>query len=134
MPDAAEAPSPARFVLMNTAGNRNRDLAEPASLAERCVVGLVRLLLPPHADNEQAADYLRTVIGQDDPAVEWAVVRPDTLIDEDAVTAYVAAAGNRVNGYARTWCSDPEDLGRSGDAWYVSARGRGSALIRGVGG
>lgn len=85
---ATDAPAPTRFVLMNTAGNRNRDLAEPVSLPERCVVGLVRLLLPPHADNEQAAAYLRTVIGQDDPAVEWAVVRPDTLVDEHAVTAY----------------------------------------------
>lgn len=85
---AAEAPSPTRFVLMNTAGNRNRDLTEPVSLAERCVVGLVRLLVPPHADNEQAADYLRTVIGPRDPAIAWAVVRPDTLVDEDAVTAY----------------------------------------------
>ena len=32
----------------------------------------MRLLLPPHVDNEQAADYLRTEIGQRDDAVEWA--------------------------------------------------------------
>jgi hypothetical protein len=49
---------------------------------------LIRLLVPPHADNEQAADYLRTEIGDHDPAIEWVAVRPDTLTDETAVTDY----------------------------------------------
>jgi hypothetical protein len=80
--------SPARFVLMNTTGNRNRDLNEPISLAQKCVIGLLRLLLPPHADNEDAADYLRTKIGQNDHTVEWGAVRPDGLIDCDSVTDY----------------------------------------------
>jgi nucleoside-diphosphate-sugar epimerase len=78
----------ARFVLMNTAGNRNRDLDEPTAFGQRLVVGLIRVLLPPHADNEQAADYLRTAYGQGSEAVEWVVVRPDSLTDEAAVTAY----------------------------------------------
>jgi hypothetical protein len=43
-------------------------------------------LLPPHADNEDAADYLRTQIGQNDRIIEWAVVRPDALIDEAKTT------------------------------------------------
>ena len=55
---------PVKFVLMNTTGNRNRDLNEPASPAEKIVLGLLRRLLPPQADNEVAADYLRTQIGQ----------------------------------------------------------------------
>lgn len=85
----ANAPErPARYVLMNTAGNRNRDRDEPVSLAQRCVVGLIRLLVPPHADNEEAADFLRTQIGQENAAVEWTAVRPDGLVNEDAVTAY----------------------------------------------
>ena len=50
---------PVRFVLMSTAGNRNRDLAEEISFGQKIVIGLLRLLLPPHADNEEAADYLR---------------------------------------------------------------------------
>jgi nucleoside-diphosphate-sugar epimerase len=79
---------PTRFVLMNTAGNSNRDLQEPVSFGQRCVVGLLRLLLPPHADNEGAADYLRTVIGQRDGAIEWVAVRPDSLVNEDEVTEY----------------------------------------------
>jgi hypothetical protein len=73
---------------MNTAGNRNRDVPEPVSLGEKCVLGLLRLLLPPHADNEDAADYLRTQIGQNDEAIQWAVVRPDALIDEAEPTRW----------------------------------------------
>ncbi len=73
---------------MNTMGNRNRDLNEPISFAEKCVVGLLRLLLPPHVDNEQAADYLRSKVGQNDKLIEWTAVRPDNLIDEDEVTPY----------------------------------------------
>ena len=77
-----------KFVLMNTAGNSNRDLHEPISFGQRFVIGLLRLLLPPHVDNERAADYLRTRIGQNDGAIEWAVVRPDNLLNEDEVTEY----------------------------------------------
>lgn len=77
-----------KFVLMNTAGNSNRDLNEPMSLGQKCVIGLLRLLLPPHADNENAADYLRGRIGQHDAAIEWVAVRPDGLINEDQITEY----------------------------------------------
>jgi nucleoside-diphosphate-sugar epimerase len=85
---ANKSEEPTKFVLMNTAGNSNRDLHEPISFGQRCVIGLLRLLLPPHLDNERAADYLRTRIGQNDRAIEWATVRPDNLIDEDEVTEY----------------------------------------------
>ena len=83
-----KAEKPTKFVLMNTAGNSNRDLCEPITFGQRCVIGLVRLLLPPHVDNEKAAHYLRTDVGQDDKAIKWAAVRPDTLINEDNVTEY----------------------------------------------
>lgn len=86
--EANKSAETTKFVLMNTAGNSNRDLHEPISFGQRCVIGLVRLLLPPHMDNENAADYLRTKIGKTNEAIEWAVVRPDNLIDEDRVTKY----------------------------------------------
>ena len=79
---------PVKFVLMNTTGNSNRDLSEPISFAQKCVIGLLRLILPPHVDNEKAADYLRTKIGQNDVTIEWAAVRPDGLIDENEVSTY----------------------------------------------
>lgn len=80
--------APVRFVLMNTTGNRNRDLNEQVSLRHRCVIGLIRLLLAPHVDNEKAAEYLRTNIGQNDEALQWAVVRPDSLLDETETSEF----------------------------------------------
>ena len=44
---ATKSEEPTKFVLMNTAGNSNRDLDEPISFGHRCVIGLIRLLLPP---------------------------------------------------------------------------------------
>ncbi len=77
-----------KFVLMNTAGNRNRGIDEPISFAQKIVIGLIRLLVPPHSDNEKAADYLRVSIGQQNKMIEWVAVRPDSLINEDKVTDY----------------------------------------------
>ncbi|MCB0707359.1 MAG: SDR family oxidoreductase [Saprospiraceae bacterium] len=83
-----ETKKPVKFVLMNTTGNRNRDLDEPISFAQRMVIALLRLVLPPHPDNEQAAEYLRTQIGQKHKLIEWTAVRPDGLIDETEVSSY----------------------------------------------
>lgn len=77
-----------KFVLINTTGNRNRDLNEPISFAQKCVIGLLRLLLPPHVDNEKAANYLRTQIGHNNKFIEWVAVRPDGLINEEEVSDY----------------------------------------------
>lgn len=77
-----------KLVLMNTAGNQNRDLDEPISFWQKIMIGIIRLLLPPHRDNEKASDYLREKIGQENVSIEWVVVRPDSLIDEDKVTDY----------------------------------------------
>ncbi|UTW11671.1 NAD(P)-dependent oxidoreductase [Marinobacterium rhizophilum] len=82
------AARPVRLILMNTTGNANRDLAEKASFGQRCVIALLRVLLPPHLDNERAADYLRTEVGQSDAHVEWVAVRPDRLVDAKQVTQY----------------------------------------------
>jgi hypothetical protein len=75
-----------KYVLMNTVANRNPDLNESISFAQRCVIGLLRLLLPPHPDNEKAAEYLRTVIGHKNNAIEWTAVRPSALIDEESAS------------------------------------------------
>lgn len=79
---------PVKFVLMNTTANSNRDLHEPLSIVEQGVFALVRLMLPPQPDNEHAADYLRATVGQNDRFIEWAAVRPDTLIHDDKITGY----------------------------------------------
>jgi putative NADH-flavin reductase len=88
--NAIEANKPekaTKYVLMNTTGNRNRDLDKPVSLAEKCAFALIRVLLPPQIDNEKAADFLRTRL-KNNPRVEWCAVRPDGLIDEKNVSPY----------------------------------------------
>jgi hypothetical protein len=79
---------PIKFVLMNTTGNRNKDAKESVSIGEKIVMGLIRLLVPPQSDNEKAADFLRTNIGQKNKSIEWVAVRPDALIDEEQVSEY----------------------------------------------
>lgn len=61
---------------------------ENLTIIRASVTGMLHVLLPPHADNEQAADHLRLHIGTNNPSVEWVVVRPDTLIDQENVTGY----------------------------------------------
>jgi hypothetical protein len=36
-----------KYLLMNTSGNSNRELSEKNSFGQKCVIGLLRLLLPP---------------------------------------------------------------------------------------
>ena len=79
---------PIKYILMNTTSNSNRDLNEPISIGQRLIFGLIRLLLPPQVDNEKAADYLRTKIGQSDHFIEWVAVRPDGLVNEEEITEY----------------------------------------------
>lgn len=79
--------TPLKMVLMNSSGVRNKDQYEPISIMQHFVMGLIRALLPPHRDNEQAADYLRTLDALDS-SVQWAIVRPDALIDQDDASEY----------------------------------------------
>jgi len=77
-----------KFVLMNTVGYRNRDLNEPISLGQKIVISIIRALVPPHSDNEAAAEFLRLNIGQKNAKIQWVVVRPDTLINQNSTTDY----------------------------------------------
>ena len=73
---------------MNTTGNKNIQAGEKVTVAQSAVVGLIRHLLPPHADNEMAATYLQSNFAANQKIIEWTAVRPDNLIDEEKVTEY----------------------------------------------
>lgn len=79
--------APLKMVLMNSSGVRNKDQHEPISLWQHLVLAMLRVLLPPHRDNEQAANYLRT-LNDLQSNVQWVVVRPDTLVDQDSISQY----------------------------------------------
>jgi len=89
--DAASALRPAapvRLVLMSSVSvNRPARADTRRGVGERAFTWLLRALLPPARDNQQAADFLALEVGADAPFVDWVVVRPDSLIDGE-VSAY----------------------------------------------
>ena len=86
--ESLEPDKKVKIILMNTTGNSNRDIPEKPPLSQKLVISVLRLLLPPHVDNEQAADFLRTRIGQDHQFIDWVAVRPDSLTNEVEVSKY----------------------------------------------
>lgn len=80
--------APVKFILMNTTGNINKHAGETVSKGQSVVVALIRHLLPPHADNEEAARYLQSNFGDNHKRIEWVAVRPDSLIDQESVSEY----------------------------------------------
>lgn len=77
-----------KLVFMSTTAYTSRILGEKNSFREGIVLSIFKLLLPPHRDNVKAADFLQEEIGKDNGKIEWIAVRPDTLINNDAESAY----------------------------------------------
>ena len=93
---AIQAARPAahiRFVLMSSVSvNRPRGLDTHRKAFEKAFLWTLCRLVPPAQDNQSAADFLIREIGVADPWVQWAAVRPDTLLDGD-VTEYALHEG-----------------------------------------
>ena len=51
-------------------------------------MAILRALVPPAKDNQEAADFLLEEVGTDSPFIRWVAVRPDTLVEGD-VSEYV---------------------------------------------
>ncbi|CAM4002433.1 NAD(P)H-binding protein [Pseudoalteromonas byunsanensis] len=77
-----------KVILMNSTAVSNLNIQEYIPLSQRIVIAVLRLLLPPQSDNEQAADHLRVNIGKEHPCIQWVSVRPDSLVDEQEVSSY----------------------------------------------
>mmetsp|Transcript_17491 Transcript_17491/g.26042 ORF Transcript_17491/g.26042 Transcript_17491/m.26042 type:complete len:261 (-) Transcript_17491:262-1044(-) len=73
-------PENALFLLMGSDGVAH-PIDPKRTLGERIVIFLLRYLIPPHADNEMAADYL-----YNDRSFNWIVVRPTDLVDEETAS------------------------------------------------
>lgn len=76
-----------KFILMNTVGVKNPDCDEKRTWYERGLLAVLRHTVPPHRDNETAAEHLYRIIGTNNAHIEWCSVRPDSLINTD-VTPY----------------------------------------------
>ena len=83
---------PKQLILLSSDGVRNRHLDNAPSWSTWLLLGLIRLLLPPHVDNEQAAAYLwhhhqpsqsKQSESNQAPRVEWVIVRPTDMVPDD---------------------------------------------------
>lgn len=82
-----------KFVLMSSVSvNRPEQLDLRRGMVERVFLGMLRALVPPARDNQEAAYFLCGEFGQDNPFVQWAIIRPDTLMEGD-VTEYALHEG-----------------------------------------
>ncbi len=76
-------PKPTKFILMNTVGVRNPDLDEKRAWFDRGLLFQLRHTLPPHRDNETAAEHLHRHVTKQKAHIEWCSVRPDSLINAE---------------------------------------------------
>ncbi len=75
------AAKPVKFILMSTVAVANPALHETRTAFDRWFLAVLRHVLPPHRDNETAAEYLHRMGRRHEKLVEWCAVRPDSLID-----------------------------------------------------
>jgi nucleoside-diphosphate-sugar epimerase len=91
--EALKPPAPVRFILMSSVSvNRPTGLDTRRGPFERAFLWMLRGVLPPAKDNQQAADFLLHEIGPNNAFVEWVVVRPDSLL-EGEVSPYTLHEG-----------------------------------------
>ncbi|MDO8915974.1 MAG: SDR family oxidoreductase [Coriobacteriia bacterium] len=110
---ALQPTEPIRIILMSTVSvYRPGALDARRGGVERALTGLLRALVPPAKDNQDAADFLLEYVGTDSPFVGWVVIRPDTLVDSD-VTEYALHEGI-VSSLAK-----PDDTSRANVAHFM---------------
>jgi NAD(P)H-binding len=91
--EALRPARPVKFILMSSVSvHRPGGLDTRRGALEKAFLWMLRGLLPPAKDNQQAADFLQERIGPANSFVHWAVVRPDTLLEGD-VSEYTLHEG-----------------------------------------
>ena len=81
---AAQPTTPVKFVLMSSVSvNQPAGRDTRRGAFEKGVVWMLRAVLPPARDNQEAADFLCESVGTSSLFVQWAAVRPDTLLEGD---------------------------------------------------
>ena len=91
--EALRPAAPVKFILMTSVSvNRAGGLDTRRGRWENTFLRMLCAVLPPAGDNQRAADFLQDKIGVRHPFVQWAVVRPDTLLPGD-VSEYTLHEG-----------------------------------------
>ncbi len=79
--EALQPPAPVKFILMSSVSvNRPGGLDTRRGSFEKALLWMLCGALPPAKDNQRAADFLLDQIGPNHAFVQWAVVRPDSLL------------------------------------------------------
>ncbi|MGC3998467.1 MAG: NAD(P)H-binding protein [Anaeromyxobacter sp.] len=80
--EALRPAAPVKVILMSSVSvHRSNGLDARRGSFERAFLRLLCAVLPPARDNQRAAEVLLRDVGQGHPSVEWAIVRPDTLLE-----------------------------------------------------
>jgi hypothetical protein len=86
-----------KLILMSSDGVFAHNVDDPrTSTIERIIFWFLRYLLPPHADNEDAAAFLQHHLPPPSSQtqqpnhnnIQWVIVRPTDLVNENSVTEY----------------------------------------------
>ena len=76
--------SPLKLIVINTEGCDRLDGADPKrGCAERLLLSCLWCCIPPHRDNVGVMNYLSRT-GPSNPSIEFCIVRPSDLIDDEA--------------------------------------------------
>lgn len=71
-----------KFILMGSNGVANPNGGDDLRpISERVFISIIRALVPPHKDNEKAAEFFCKSVGSKNPCLKWVVVRPDNLLE-----------------------------------------------------
>jgi hypothetical protein len=91
--EALQPPVPVKFILMSSVSvNRPGRLDTRRGSFERALLWMLCRVLPPAKDNQRAADFLLEKFGPNNAFVQWAMVRPDSLL-EGEVSEYALHEG-----------------------------------------
>jgi hypothetical protein len=90
---ALQPAKPVKLILLSSVSvNHPRGLDARRGRFEKGFVWILRGLIPPSKDNQQAANFLYDNIGTGNPFIQWAVIRPDTFREGD-VSEYTLHEG-----------------------------------------
>jgi len=120
---AAQPTAPVKFILMSSVSvNQPAGGDARRGAFEKGVLWLLRGVVPPAQDNQTAADFLCDSVGRSSPFVQWAAVRPDTLLEgdvseytlhENLVSSLFRPASTNMANVAHFMC----EMVRSDAAW-----------------
>lgn len=77
------AVQPVKFIMISSVGVTSPEDNNQRSWFDRALLLLLRHTLPPHRDNETAAQFLSDNISASNSKIQWCCVRPDSLINAE---------------------------------------------------